>query len=113
LVQRTSADVNERYEYDAYRNCQILKPNVAPDLDGITDFHNPYLLTGRRLDILDTGSLKLQYNRNRYYDQYTGRFFTHDPMGITLVYNDGFPARFELGIQIDMWETVSTTSALF
>ncbi|MBL7154195.1 MAG: hypothetical protein ISS79_10805 [Phycisphaerae bacterium] len=41
------------------------------------------LFTGRRLDILDNGSLKLQYNRNRYYDQYTGRWLTHDPLGIT------------------------------
>jgi len=27
--------------------------------------------------------LKIQYNRNRYYDQYTGRWLTHDPLGIT------------------------------
>jgi len=33
------------------------------------------------VDILDNGSLKLQYNRNRYYDQYTGRWLTHDPLG--------------------------------
>jgi RHS repeat-associated protein len=30
--------------------------------------------------LLDGGSLKIQYNRNRYYDQYTGRWTTHDPM---------------------------------
>jgi len=41
------------------------------------------LFTGRRLDILDGGSLKLQYNRNRYYDPETGRWLTHDPLGIT------------------------------
>ena len=29
------------------------------------------------------GSLKIQYNRNRYYDYYTGRWLTHDPLGIT------------------------------
>jgi hypothetical protein len=28
------------------------------------------------------GSLKIQYNRNRYYDYYTGRWLTHDPLGI-------------------------------
>jgi len=33
------------------------------------------------VDILDNGSLKLQYNRNRYYDQYTGRWLTQDPLG--------------------------------
>jgi len=42
-------------------------------------YDNPYLFTGRRVDILDNGSVKLQYNRNRYYDQYTGRWLTHDP----------------------------------
>jgi RHS repeat-associated protein len=40
------------------------------------------LFTGRRVDILDSGSLKIQYNRNRYYDYYTGRWLTHDPLGI-------------------------------
>jgi RHS repeat-associated protein len=39
------------------------------------------LFTGRRVDILDEGSLKIQYNRNRYYDYYTGRWTTHDPIG--------------------------------
>ena len=43
---------------------------------------NAYLFTGRRVDILDNGSLKIQYNRNRYYDYYTGRWLTHDPLGI-------------------------------
>ena len=41
------------------------------------------IFTGRRVDYLNSGSLKLQYNRNRYYDQYTGRWLTHDPLGIT------------------------------
>ena len=83
LVQRSSASVNERYEYDAYGNCAILEPNFAPDPDGISNFFNPYLFTGRRIDILDNGSLKLAYHRNRYYDPYTGRWITHDPLGIT------------------------------
>ncbi|MHC4575642.1 MAG: RHS repeat-associated core domain-containing protein, partial [Planctomycetota bacterium] len=26
--------------------------------------------------------MKIQYNRNRYYDYYTGRWTTHDPLGI-------------------------------
>jgi RHS repeat-associated protein len=30
---------------------------------------------------MDNSSLKIQYNRNRYYDYYTGRFTTHDPLG--------------------------------
>ncbi len=78
-----SGAVQERYEYDAYGNCYILEPNFAPDPDGKSDYENPYLFTGRRVDILDNGSLKIQYNRNRYYDQYTGRWLTHDPLGIT------------------------------
>jgi RHS repeat-associated protein len=45
-------------------------------------FTNPYYFTSRRLDVLDDGSLKIQYNRNRYYDNYTGRWLTHDPLGI-------------------------------
>jgi len=71
----------ERCEYDAYGNCHVLEPNYTEKPDGISDF-----------DILDNGSLKLQYNRNRYYDQYTGRWLTHDPLGITP--NSPWPNRF-------------------
>ena len=77
----SSGTVLERYEYDAYGNCSILEPNFAPDPDGKSDYGNNYLFTGRRLDILDSSSLKIQYNRNRYYDYYTGRWLTHDPLG--------------------------------
>ena len=41
----------------------------------------PCLFTARRLDILNGGSLKLQYSRFRYYDPETGRWLTHDPLG--------------------------------
>jgi len=75
------AAVLERYEYDAYGNCRVLEPNFADDPDGKSDFANPYFFTGRQVDTLDSGSLKIQYNRNRYYDYYTGRWFTQDPMG--------------------------------
>jgi len=57
------------------------------------------LFTGRRVDILDNGSLKLQYNRNRYYDQYTGRWLTQDPLGITP--NPQKPNRFGVIDQYD------------
>jgi len=33
--------------------------------------------------ILDSNSLTLQYNRNRYYDYYTGRWLTQDPFEYT------------------------------
>ncbi|MFC1783305.1 RHS repeat-associated core domain-containing protein, partial [Planctomycetota bacterium] len=32
-------------------------------------------------DILDNGSLTLQYSRNRYYEYHTGRWLTRDPLG--------------------------------
>ena len=80
LVEHNGTVV-ERYEYDAYGACRVLEPNFAPDPDGLSDYANCYLFTGRRLDILDANSLKIQYNRNRYYDPETGRWLTHDPEG--------------------------------
>jgi len=67
----------ERYEYDVYGACRVHTDDGADDIwltgdDTIGSSSakdNPYLFTGRRLDILDiNGSLKIQYNRNRYYD---------------------------------------------
>jgi len=40
------------------------------------------LFTSRRVDILDSGSLKLQYNRSRYYDYYTGRWLQAEKLGM-------------------------------
>jgi len=59
----------------------VLLSNSQHERSSIYD--NPYYFTGRRVDILDGGSLKIQYNRNRYYDYYTGRWLTHDPLGVT------------------------------
>jgi YD repeat-containing protein len=64
LVSYTGT-VLERYEYDAYGNPYILEPNFAADPDGKSDYGNPYMFTGRRVDFLDNGSLMLQYNRHR------------------------------------------------
>jgi RHS repeat-associated protein len=75
-----SGTVIERYEYDAYGNCNVLESDFTADADGISDCNNPYFFTGRRLDVLDNGSLKVMYYRNRYFDTYAGRFLTHDPL---------------------------------
>jgi RHS repeat-associated protein len=71
--------VIERYEYDAYGNPTIWNADFTTERDS-SNYGNPYLFTGRRVDILDSGSLKIQYNRNRYYDYYSGRWLTHDPL---------------------------------
>ncbi|MHC4574077.1 MAG: RHS repeat-associated core domain-containing protein [Planctomycetota bacterium] len=79
----------ERYEYDAYGEPTIYtdKGNdgiwlTADDVIGTSSAQdNFYLFTGRRVDILDNGSLKIQYNTNPYYDYYTGRWLSHDPLG--------------------------------
>jgi len=73
--------VLERYEYDAYGSMTRLDPNFTT-WSG-TEAGNPYYFTGRRVDVLDSGSLKLQYSRNRYYDYYTGRWLKNDPLGYT------------------------------
>jgi RHS repeat-associated protein len=74
--------VQERYEYDAYGKPHVLDPTTY-DERPISNSLSRYLFTGRELEILDYGSLKIQYNRNRYYDSYTGRWTTQDPLGIT------------------------------
>ncbi len=68
--------VLERYEYDAYGNPAIWNADFTTERAN-SNYGNPYLFTGRRVDILDSGSLKIQYNRNRYYDYYTGRWLTY------------------------------------
>ncbi len=77
-----SGTPQERYEYDAYGQVHILDANFADDADGRSDCNNPYMFTGRRLDFFDGGNLTLQINRHRYYDYYTGRWLTQDPVGV-------------------------------
>jgi RHS repeat-associated protein len=76
----SAGNVLERCEYDAYSQPTIRNAQYA--IRDTSLYDNPYLFTGRRVDILDNGSLKIQYNRNRYYDYYTGRWLTHDPAAI-------------------------------
>ena len=80
LMGSTGSAPIERYEYDAYGNCQIMDASYNPRSRSL--YGNPYYFTGRQLDELDGGNLKIQYNRNRYYDYYTGRWLTQDPLGI-------------------------------
>jgi len=81
--------VVERYEYDAYGKPTI---HTDPGPDGtwltsddvvgeVSAQDNCYLFTGREVDVLDGSLLKLQYNRNRYYDYYAGRWLTQDAVG--------------------------------
>ncbi len=82
--------IHERYEYDAYGNPTIYTGDGGDGnwFDGdetsgdSSALGNPYLFTGRRVDFLDSNDLVLQYNRNRYYDYYSGRWLTQGPLGI-------------------------------
>ncbi|MFC1783124.1 RHS repeat domain-containing protein, partial [Planctomycetota bacterium] len=79
-LMEDDGDVIERYEYDAYGKMTRFDPDFT-EWSG-TEAGNPYYFTGRRVDVLDDGDLTLQYSRNRYYDYYTGRWLTHDPLGV-------------------------------
>ena len=69
LTDDTGAVV-ERYEYDVYGKATIR--DTEYETRATSQYGNAYLFTGRCFDILDNGSLKIQYNRNRYYDYYIG-----------------------------------------
>ena len=103
--------VDERYEYDAYGKCTVLDPDLTADADNKSDFANPYLFTGRRLDILDGSSLKLQYSRARYYDPYTGRFLQRDPLGINPAggENNPFDALIQYTDGVNVFEYVNSS----
>ena len=72
--------ISERYEYDAYGAPTIWLADYS-DTRNSSNYGNSYLFTGRRVDILDideqsNSSLKIQYNRNRYYSYTTGRWLS-------------------------------------
>ena len=79
-----SGTVLERYEYGAYGQPTVYNADYSSSYDQ-SQLANPqeYLFTGRRVDFLDSGNLKLQYNRNRYYSYNLRRWLTQDPLGIT------------------------------
>ncbi len=76
-----SGSVIERYEYNAYGKAQVLSPNHEPRLASL--HRNPYMFTGRELDILDGGAYEKMYYRHRDYDIFTGRFYVQDMKGIS------------------------------
>lgn len=67
--------------YTPYGEVDVLDPNFGDDSNGVSDFDNEYLYTGRRLDPV-TG---LQLNRNRFYASHLGRWSSRD----MLEYLDG------------------------
>jgi len=79
-VTQCTGVVLERYEYDAYGQPTIWNADFTAQRDE-SSYDNPYYFTGRRLDFLDNGNLKLQINRHRYYDYCTGRWLTADGLG--------------------------------
>jgi len=80
LVNRLGSVV-ECYEYDAYGQPTFWDSSFTTEYNE-PGYQNPYVFTGRRIDIFENGALKLQYNRNRYYSYSMGRWLTHDPLGI-------------------------------
>ena len=62
--------VVERYEYDAYGTATVYTnmsdwDTASPTTQGYSNYSNPYLFTGRRLDTLDGGDLNIMYYRAR------------------------------------------------
>jgi len=72
----TNGDVLERYLYSPYGEVTILDPDFTPDADGLSDYANTTLYTGRELDAA-TG---LYHYRARYYHVGLGRFAARDPL---------------------------------
>ena len=75
-----NGNVVERYEYDAYGEVTIWDGTWSSTRTASL-VQNPYTFTGRRLDVLDSGNLKLMYYRARTYDPETGRMMQRDPLG--------------------------------
>ncbi len=78
--------VVERYEYDAYGTATIFTDmtdwqDESPTTASKSAFGNPYMFTGRRLDVLDNDNLLTMHYRHRTYDTYTARFLQQDPLG--------------------------------
>lgn len=93
-LRDSNGNMLEQYDYDAYGRVRVYTDsdndgNWFNDSDDtiytFSQADNPYLFTGRRLDIINNGSLTIYYYRARHYDPSTGRFLQYDPLG----YADG------------------------
>ena len=72
----TNGDVLERYLYTPYGVVTILDADFTDDADGVSDYNNTTLYTGREYDP-ETG---LYYYRARYYHAELGKFIGRDPI---------------------------------
>jgi len=70
IISADTDGTSEFYLYEAYGQPEA-----------VSSIGNPYQFTARRVDT-SAGQVLLQYNRHRYYDYYTGRWTTPDPLGI-------------------------------
>ncbi len=73
----TDGTVLERYVYSPYGGISVLDTDFTTDADGLSDYANTTLYTGREFDTA-TG---LFYYRARYYHAGLGRFVGRDPIG--------------------------------
>ena len=67
----------ERYQYDAYGKPYFCEPNFVLLTNQESGYDNNILFCGYRFDP-ETGKY---HARHRDLDDYTGRWFTHDPVG--------------------------------
>ncbi len=67
----------ERYLYTPYGVVTVLDADFTDDADGVSDYNNTTLYTGREYNP-ETG---LYYYRARYYHAELGRFIGRDPIG--------------------------------
>ena len=76
----SSGSVVERYEYDAYGDCNIMDASYNPRSS--SNFGNPYYFQGKRLDLLDNGGLQLMSWPYRNYSTYLGRWLQAEKLGM-------------------------------
>ena len=71
--------VGGNYKRDSDREFYLYEVYGKPDY--ISEAGNPYMFTGRRVDVIDDNCY-IQYNRNRYYSYNLERWLSPDPLGV-------------------------------